>query len=430
MIKRGFVFVIFVIVFALLISSVSALSLNLKDSYQLQETGIAKISGDIREPISRSQISFYRGHVLVSSFDYDITKIGTDYYVWFVNPTTSNNYTLEISEISALVNGRVQETTLTKNFSVSGNLTDYYITPGAVISNQDFEIKLVLNEDSSKIINVNFPVNRDILVSPGENTIKFSLDSLDSTKILNINLGKYIVPAYLIKKAGSIVVNGTNETISSMANLTISPKRIERTANSDEKVSYPIEISNIGSNNVSGIEIKYNRKALTLDSDLIEELDANSSFVVNVSALGTKDIEEIITISADNFGFNLPVKISFEKMSGTQNQTNTEDQVLFDCTVELAGKQCTIDQICTGQTEQSQQGSCCLGECISATGSTGSKAWIGWLIAIVVLGVLGYIYYKYKGVKPTTNPIEKQVGEIEKRAIKPEVKDLTKLGKK
>lgn len=406
-----------VIIAIMLFYSISALTLDIKDSFQMKETGMAKISGDIREPISKSQVNFYKGHVLVSSFEYDLVKIGNDYYVWFITPNSANNYSIEVKEVFSVIGGVPQTTTLTKNFSVIGNLSDYYIVPGAIISNQDFEIKFVLNEDSPKTISINYPEVREVLVNPGQNFVKFSLSSLDKTKIVNINAGRYIIPSYLITKNVNINTTGnaTNGSTISSISLEISPKRIERTSDINNRQVYPIEIFNLG-NNISGIEIKYNNKVLAIDSNIIDFLESNKSTVVNLSIIGSNDVEEVITILAGNFSFNLPVKVSFSDLNDT-NQTGTTP--IFDCEIELGGKLCTIDEICTKGTEQSKQGSCCLGECIAASGSGGSMAWIGWIIAVVVLGAIWFLYSKYKKVKPTGNPIEKQVKDIEKRDLTP-----------
>jgi hypothetical protein len=417
MMKRGFV--IGILIALILISGVSALSIDLKDLYDQKETGIAKISGDIRQPITKSQISFYRGHVAVPSFEYDLVKIGNDYYVWFVTPNTANNYSIEVKDVSAVIAGSLKTTTLTKNFSVSGNLSDYYITPGAIVSNKDFNIEFVLNADDVEIIDINFPENRNVTINPGENTVKFSLSSLDKTKITTIIAGKYSIPAYLI--TNSVITNTTSNVGAENASNTstrfdVSPKRIERTLNVNDDRTYPVEIFNLGGENLSDIKIDYNKKVLVIEPSLIESIAQNGSALLKLTVLGSENVEEVVTIRKDNVTINLFVKISFAT-TNTSNQSG--GSIMFDCGIELGGKICTMEQICTGRTESSKQGSCCVGECISASGGSSSKAWIGWLIAIVVIGVIGYLYSKYKKVKPVGNPIEKQVRDIEKRDLTP-----------
>ncbi|MEM4271531.1 MAG: hypothetical protein QXD13_00330 [Candidatus Pacearchaeota archaeon] len=189
-----------------------AITTDLKEMYERSETMIIKVSGVILEPIALQDVFFKRGHVAVS-LDYDVKKIGDNYYIWAIAPTNENNYTLEIKNIVTIVSGQTREITYEQNFSVSGNLTDYYIKPGFVYSDKDFAVSALLNEDNVKNISINFPFEREILLAPGQNTIRFSIKGLNESGFYNITIGKYILPAYLIanKTAEKIIINETNE---------------------------------------------------------------------------------------------------------------------------------------------------------------------------------------------------------------------------
>ena len=83
----------------LLISGVFAVEVEMNNEYSQGETLVAKISGNFLTPIARSNIFFYKEHVRVS-FEYQITKIGYDYYLYaFLVGKTAGNYSLSIEDV-------------------------------------------------------------------------------------------------------------------------------------------------------------------------------------------------------------------------------------------------------------------------------------------------------------------------------------------
>lgn len=210
---------LFLIVSVLLIQSVSAISSDMKDSYLPGETIMVKISGNILEPIGAANVEFRRNHVLVP-FDYDLKKLGDGYYLWALAPETQINYSLSIKDISTYVSGKVQKVDYLKNFSVGGNLSDYSVKPGFVLTDSDFEIKVQFNEDLDKTIGVKLVEERDITLKPGENIIKFSISEINKTGLYNLTIGKYNLPAYLkLNETTSKIV--TNITIGNMTNVSL-----------------------------------------------------------------------------------------------------------------------------------------------------------------------------------------------------------------
>lgn len=191
---KKIVFSLVLLVF--MINCVFAVSTDIKENYLPAETAIIKISGNILESISPADIEFKRGHVLVP-FDYDVGKIGEEYYLWFITPEGEINYTLGIKNIATTVNGKVQEITYEKNFTVSGNLSDYSVKPGFISTNDSFEIRVVLNEDLSKAVTLNFFGESEFTLKPGENIVKFPMPEINETQSAEIILGKYTLPAYL-----------------------------------------------------------------------------------------------------------------------------------------------------------------------------------------------------------------------------------------
>jgi hypothetical protein len=173
-----------------------AITINLQDSYLPGETVIGRISGNILEPITPDKVEFMRGHVLVP-FDYDVKKVGDRYYIWFITPQNEMNYTLAVRGITTTVSGKIQQIDYEKNFSVSGNLSDYSVKPGFVLAEGDFEIAVQLNEDEEKSISVKFVEESDFTLKPGENSLDFSISAVNETKTMDLVIGKYTLPVYV-----------------------------------------------------------------------------------------------------------------------------------------------------------------------------------------------------------------------------------------
>jgi len=168
-------FVVFGLIFIILsFVNVSALTSNMKDEYGSRETVIVKIEGVVLEPITDKDVRLLRGHVEVP-FKYGVKQINGDNFLWFITPEKVNNYTLIIKDVSSIVSGKNEKLDYMKNFSVGGNDTIYNVDPGWIFGNEDFELKVNSFEDVSFKIFVNFHIDGEWTISPGENIIKFSI---------------------------------------------------------------------------------------------------------------------------------------------------------------------------------------------------------------------------------------------------------------
>lgn len=189
--------IVFFVVAALCMQGVFAISTNMKDSYSPKETVIVTLAGDIINPIQPAMIEFRRGHVLVP-FDYELKKIENKYYIWFITPREANNYTLAIKDITTTVSGKPAVVTYEKNFSVAGNLSDYFVRPGVISTDKDIEVTAVLNGDYEKPVFVKFIDSSNVTLKPGENLLKFSVEEIENSSLFEMIIGKYTIPVYVI----------------------------------------------------------------------------------------------------------------------------------------------------------------------------------------------------------------------------------------
>jgi type II secretory pathway pseudopilin PulG len=409
--RVGFMSLLILLVLSLV--SVSALSIDMKDSFQKQETGLAKITG--ASYLSSMQILFYRGNSEVA-LENGLVKIGETYYAWFVTPDKENNYSISLSDVQTL-NGK-QSTS--KNFTVFNGTSSYYIKPGAISIDKSFSISLFSNNEVTQTISTNYPVSRNISMSPGSNQIDFQFNETNNA-IKSINLGIYVIPVYFIvtDRSENVIVNRTATSVSNLTNsIDVSPKKIDRVESKIANLTYTIQIINNGSSNISNLMIDYNSKVFKLSQSSIDFLPVNGSVNLNLSVISNNNLSEVLFVKKENYSLAIPIQIERVESNQSNNRSInvTSNLGLYDCVLELQGQQCLPEQSCTKNTSISRQGSCCLGSCYYPE-KTGSSSWIGWLIAIIVLGIIGYLIWRYKMVAPVGNPIENQVKEIEKKEI-------------
>ncbi len=409
--KRG----IWTIAFILLFSSfASGISSDLKSNYELDETIIAEISGEILQGISADNVEFRRGHVLVP-FDYDLKKLENKYFLWAITPQNENNYTLIIKNIVTIVNGRIQTIDFMQNFSVSGNLTDYSIKPGAVSTREDFIISVQLNKDNEESISVSFPYEKNVILKPGKNEIKFSIDSVEKDGFIRINIGKYSLPAYLI--ANKI----NNSFIEQEFKLRIEPNAIVSKVHVSDNIIYPFRIVNLGNSKIENIELGYNREIFSVNAEKIT-IEANRIIELNLSFIGAitenlkkLGINEIINITVEKKIFELPVVISFTENKSEANTPYLNGSLLYYCS-ELKGIVCSAGESCDKEIKASIDGVCCIGKCIVEKKNK-SRSWIGYVIAVLLLIVIIYIFRRYRKTK-SGEGFSKRVADAEAKMKK------------
>jgi len=179
----------------------------MKSSYSQGETIIAKISASFIDPLSESNVLFYRGNGRVRvPMDYDVAKVGDDYYILAsLIGKPENDYSVIISNVYYYQSGRATNQPIIKNFTITNLTADFSVNPGFIIAKSDFSIKVQSLKDASLTINVNLFSN---LVSPTSlnlgagqiKTISFDTRLLNQTglnfiKISTTNLA-YNIPVY------------------------------------------------------------------------------------------------------------------------------------------------------------------------------------------------------------------------------------------
>lgn len=392
------------------LGSVSAISSDLKENYAPKESIIIEISGNILEPISSQQIEFRRGHVSVP-VEYDVKRLGERYFLWAIAPENENNYTLIINDVATTVSGKVEEIDYEKNFSVVGDLIDYSVKPGFVFAKEDFEIVVELYEDLEKEIMINFPVERNVVLKPGVNELDFSIEEIENTQFILINIGQYNLPAYIIggEKGGTEAV---------LPVLRFNPRILESTIlKGSQATRYPFSIINSGGEEIE-LALDYNKDLFVISpNSVIIKPEEIAEFNLSLNEIGGEINESIYARSGD-FSLEMPVNImlteNIEEIDTPYLKENFNESSLYYCS-ELEGVTCSANEVCSGESVSSLDGACCKGQCGEEEDEGSGRAFVGYAIAALVLIVILFVFFRYRKAKANKAPLEKKIGEIERR---------------
>ncbi len=377
----------------------SAISTNMLPVYQPGETMIVEVQGNILSPIDRSDVVFRRAHVAIA-VDYDIKRVLDKYYLYAQVPLNPNNYTLFINGISTTLNGQNQMVDFNQTFEVSGNLTDYSINPGLIITNQDFSLTIKSNLDQQTTISSDFPEEMSLTINPGNNPLNFDVSSKSSGFYL-ATIGKYKVPIQVIK----------SESSQSDFSISVFPKFVKEVLKLNSLKSYNFSILNNGNQSLTDLYFAYNQEIFSLDKESFS-LSVNESINLSVTLKNSsQNFNEIISIASGNdMVANITFQISFtQNDSQVTNSSNPE----YYCS-ELGGSFCSATEVCSGQSIQSLDGLCCVGSCSLEEKS--STNWIIYILAILVLVVIIFIYLRYKKAK-LPKPKNLAINSVLKRPV-------------
>lgn len=388
-----------ILFFLVLIPLSSGISTTMLPAYQPGETMIIEIQGNILSPIDRSDIVFRRAHVAIA-VDYDVKRVLDKYYLYAQVPLSSNNYTLYINDISTTLNGQNQIVDFNQTFEVSGNLTEYSINPGLIITDKDFSLTIKSNLDQQTTISSDFPEESTFTINPGNNELNFDVSSKSSGFYL-ATIGKYKVPIQIIK----------SQSTKSDFSISVFPKFVKEVLKLNSLKSYNFSIFNNGNDSIENLYFAYNQEIFSLDRESFS-LAPNESINLSVTLKNsTQNFNEIISIA---LGSDMLANITF-RISFTQNdsQVTNSSNPEYYCS-ELGGSFCSAVEVCSGQSIQALDGLCCVGSCNLEEKS--SSKWVVYLLVALVLVVIIFIYLRYKKAK-LPKPKNLAINSVLKRPI-------------
>ena len=327
---------------------VCSVSIELNSEYDRGETLIAKVSGNFVDNINKGDIFFYRRHMQTSIAEYDLIKVENQFFIYakLGIEKVPDNYSIQIKNVRYMNGSQISQDPIIGNFSITGNTSDFWISPGAQIVDKDYLIQVQNLQPETITININ---SEEMVSESGGFFSSFFGTENETTST----------------SASSIeILSGEIKDIEfSLEDMTI----LKEIKLSSENTVYFSPIYNIYVPGNITIEenntLNYTGEGTIIEEDIINE-DPNEEIIIN------EDTGETITRK--------------------EAKTKTCD--------EVNGSICNTTEICGGTTFYASDSLCCLGKCALEKKNNSAKI-IGWVLMIAVGLILVWFLSKRKNTK-------------------------------
>ena len=406
----------------ILLPIISAAQINMENNFSQDETLIAQISGNFVNPLQEENVLLFKDHERVS-FLPSVKKIEGDFYVYGqLLGKSEGNYSLVLKNAEYIIAREIKEEDIFKEFRITNETADFLVEPGFIETNESFFIE-VENLKSSKITiesrlenyskeddeesgffdslfggsqdNENW---NETEINPGEiKKIYFNIDdvifneSILKQVILKTENTVYKIPSLLEKF----------EEIEKEKSLEIRPLKSTVSLSTDSETSRFFYLNNSGRDleNLT-ISVSQNLRPYVSVTNGTIDLNENSTekIEINISS-GEKEefIEGRITVTDGEIYSSLSLSLNFSKSFIPDGENGPTS--LFETCEELNGRICDRNQKCIGETENTEEGVCCLGACEEENNDSTRKI-VGWILIVLIIGTLAWFFLnKYKKIK-------------------------------
>ncbi|MAH07861.1 hypothetical protein CMI38_06455 [Candidatus Pacearchaeota archaeon] len=393
--KKEFVIIsLFIISILLTLSPILAIEISLsKSSYQPEELLQAEITGNFLS-LTADDIKIFKGNKLHSEpVLKDLTKQNNIYYFYAILPNQQGNFTFEIDS-DYLERGEIKNNSIATDFVIEyKNTSDLSIIPGFIIPNEDFTLKvksLYNDVDLTAKFEATGETKELRLIDSIEELIKFSLPILPPQQS-SITINNYNIPIFLIKKQDPIV---------EITNIEFIPYSLTGTITENQEYYFTVIIKNNGQNNLTNISFTSDLNTKFIP-ETIPFIEANQLEVINITItvekLDQPSLSGKITATSGDNTFNLPATFNIT--------TNKEEVKVKDATTiqdpnqplscNQLGNLCQDDELCTGETTESLDGPCCLGQC-SQPSTSNFSTYAGIILIILLIALIAFAIWKIK----------------------------------
>ncbi len=405
--KKLFAFILIL----LILPTILALEVQIKEKYDRGETMIAKVSGIIDSTISPDNIYFYKGKVRIPIL-YDVAKLQNEVYIYAILPESPDNYTLKIKDVTYRDGTKVITSNIERNFSVSDKLAAFNINPGYIITNNNFSIKvqnlqsLFINIKSESVFS-----SEDIPGEVGEErTVYFNIPPGLNATTYYIKLSSqdtsYSIPVLLTKS--------TTTTTFEKKSFRFSPSILSLSLINGQNNTFIAYLYNTGQKNITDISVftEDSKGLVILDTKNISNLPSgeNQKIKMFIYPNQTGIFRVKIIASTDDIQTTFPLTFTVyseeSQLPKNDSQQNRQDYYTEDRTCRnINGLFCAPNQKCICNEslikggkcqEQFLEGTCCLGSCQlipqEENPTTTKSSALGWFIVLILLvGVFWFL---------------------------------------
>ncbi len=409
------------------LSLVSAVTIDFKDQYQPGETLIVSISGNFVDPLAKESISFYSGRIQIPLI-YDIAKINSKYYLYALLQNQVRNYTLKIKNARFIENNEEHKEDLEFNFSVSGNITDFSIDPGFIITQKEFIIKLQ-SKSKPLIVAANIPESQNaskaFSIPAGETKLaKFTPEEFSSDfSFLEFSTAntKYEIPIKLLVSK--------NNSLGNFSGMEFNRKIMNITGLKNNQTTFILLLKNTGNTTLYNITFSLQQN-IQIEPQTIEALYPQDAQQVNITlSLGEKEILTTITAADSSSTAFAQVQVLAE-VTENQSELFVPPAPALESCSNLGGNLCKITEDCKGDFINAQEGKCCKGTCFVPQPESNTARYI--VIGVIALLIFLLIYFTYRKSKTKkkqfTDLMTKKNKEFDEK-MHPETEVTGKLSK-
>src|SRR3989344_454623 len=381
--------------------------LNLQnDTIISGETLIANITlnGSFTKKITQDDITFFesRKKIFVES---DLFLFNNTYFI-YAYPINKANLTMKITDIlySEKNSNTIKEHSIERNITVlrpTVNFSSLSIKPGLIYSTKNISTLKLSNRG-----------DQDLTIKYSDSTFNLSVGESKELQVnLDEGISKIILESYKTFQVPTIFsqLNPTNGFIKENLDLKYEPFIIELNLTANEEIENIIELFNLGSTNITDIEISSNENLIKKTTLEILEAKSTKNLTLKISTTKTGIIESELNLSyiQDNTKKETNIPIKLFVLPSPINESDFQE-IPLTCE-ELNGKICSSNEVCDGKTGFTKNGYCCFSECklVEVPASNSSSGWVWGIIIIVVLLGIGYwIYKRSKKISSRKNPEE------------------------
>ena len=383
---------IFLLLAILLTSQISAIEISMKDNVKKGENFIIHISGNFVDPLTRSDIQFYRNYpqYKTSMDPYELEYIEGDYYISLSIPLEklTGNYSLVLDGIRYKIGNQIMTDPVVKDFVISEDQVPFSVIPALLIVDSETYDIYIQNLLSSSI-----EIDMDSDIKTIED-INDTGETVESKSFFDILLGLFEEgnvsdPVFDIPETSDKIYIKSGE----IKTLTYeSPEKA-----GFETLNFFYEGNAYASLIYSGQDRSfYSTQTIEEENDTTNVTDANY----------TNDNETSYNITYDDNGTIIVGNITFtdeENETISEINTSSEEYQTVIRTCEVIGGQICYqgNETCEGELKNTKYAKCCIGECLpikkSGTGKT-----VGWILIITIaIFVTWFIKKKYMRAGPS-----------------------------
>ncbi len=406
---------------------VSAVSIEINEEYSQGETLLAEISGNFVNSFSKDNIVFYKRHMDIP-INFEVSKIENKYYVYAsLLGKTPDNYSISLENIKYVKAGKTLEEDISKAFIITNKTADFTITPGFVITNDDFSVNVYNLQDSEITVDISIDpetIEEGLFASLLEEDSGESLSSIDilsdQTKKINFNVGdineskirtiefksentRYNFPAY--------VYTNETKTKEKKESYRFEPKELNLSMATDSSKNIIFYLYNNGDFDLEDIDLEISSSLdpyVSLSIEEIDKLEEGESVKLELFLDSSENAGifegDIKAKTNESLYTYLDLTLNFVKdyVPLEEDELNITDPAKTQTCEEVSGTICKEDEKCSEPTIYLDD-NCCLATCEKPDSGSSGKI-IGWSIVIaVIVFVLWFLKNKYSRTRRNFN---------------------------